>query len=123
MDALPAASIHRILAVNFGGIGDAVLFFPTLQTLRRHFPHAHITVLVEPRCREIMERQYLVEGALRPGVNGRLGPGERAHVGLHRVSALLPGPLGMTFHLAELERASERSHVPPQDVDGQSIVA
>ena len=68
MDARPEASIRRILAVNFGGLGDAILFFPTLQTLRRHYPHAHITVLCEPRCREIMERQYLVDKVITADV-------------------------------------------------------
>ncbi len=36
------------------------------------------------------QRQYLVERALRPRVNARLCPGQRAHVGLDGVAALLP---------------------------------
>lgn len=74
MDGRSPASIRRILAVNFGGLGDAILFFPTLQTLRRHYPQAHITVLCEPRCREIMERQYLVDQVLTADVKAAPDP-------------------------------------------------
>jgi ADP-heptose:LPS heptosyltransferase len=74
MDARPEASIRRILAVNFGGLGDAILFFPTLQTLRRHYPQAHITVLCEPRCREIMERQYLIDKVITADVKASPDP-------------------------------------------------
>ena len=49
------------------------------------------------------QRQYLVEGALRSGVDARLRPGQRPHIGLHRVAALLPGPFGVALHLAQLE--------------------
>jgi lipopolysaccharide heptosyltransferase II len=48
------ASIQRILVVNFGGIGDEILFFPVIQSLREAYPHAHVAALVEPRCEGIM---------------------------------------------------------------------
>ena len=38
----------RILALVPGGIGDQILFFPTLETLKGKYPHAVIDVLVEP---------------------------------------------------------------------------
>jgi ADP-heptose:LPS heptosyltransferase len=41
----------RILALVPGGIGDQVLFFPTLATLKRAYPNALIDVLVEPRSK------------------------------------------------------------------------
>lgn len=74
MDAPHAAPIRRILAVNFGGLGDAILFFPTLQTLRQHYPQATITVLCEPRCREIMERQFLVDRVITADVKAGADP-------------------------------------------------
>lgn len=43
--------MRRILALNPGGIGDQILFFPTLQGLRESFPQDRIEVLVEPRSR------------------------------------------------------------------------
>jgi len=39
----------RILALNPGGIGDQVLFFPTLKGLRERFERSRIEVVVEPR--------------------------------------------------------------------------
>ncbi len=40
----------RILALVPGGIGDQILFFPTLETLKGQYPNAAIDVLVEPRA-------------------------------------------------------------------------
>ena len=39
----------KILALVPGGIGDQVLFFPTLDDLKRKYPTAEIDVFVEPR--------------------------------------------------------------------------
>ncbi len=39
----------KILALVPGGIGDQVLFFPTLDDLKRNYPEAAIDVIVEPR--------------------------------------------------------------------------
>ncbi len=38
----------RILALIPGSIGDQILFFPTLETLKHRYPKAAIDVLVEP---------------------------------------------------------------------------
>lgn len=38
----------RILALVPGGIGDQILFFPTLETLKGKYPNANIDVLIEP---------------------------------------------------------------------------
>ena len=39
----------NILTINFGGIGDEVLFLPTLEGIRASYPDAKITLLEEPR--------------------------------------------------------------------------
>lgn len=41
----------RILALVPGGIGDQILFFPTLDDLKRYYPDAQIDVVVEPRAK------------------------------------------------------------------------
>ncbi|MEP0918281.1 glycosyltransferase family 9 protein [Leptolyngbya sp. DQ-M1] len=41
----------RILALVPGGIGDQILFFPTLDDLRATYPDAQIDVVVEPRAK------------------------------------------------------------------------
>ena len=42
----------RILALIPGGIGNQLLFFPTLETLKKQYPKAAIDVLVEPRSKK-----------------------------------------------------------------------
>ena len=41
----------RILALVPGGIGDQILFFPTLETIKEKYPNAAIDVLVEPSAK------------------------------------------------------------------------
>lgn len=41
----------RIVALVPGGIGDQILFFPTLDDLKRYYPDAEIDVIVEPRSK------------------------------------------------------------------------
>lgn len=56
MGAIPLdSSIRRILVVNFGGIGDEILFFPTIRTLAETYPDAAIDAVVEPRCVGVMK--------------------------------------------------------------------
>src|SRR5687767_8515715 len=55
MSEIPVdASIRKILVVNFGGIGDEILFFAVIQSLREAYPQARLAALVEPRCEGIM---------------------------------------------------------------------
>ncbi len=42
----------RILALVPGGIGDQILFFPTLEDLKQNYPQATIDVIVEPRAKD-----------------------------------------------------------------------
>jgi ADP-heptose:LPS heptosyltransferase len=41
----------KILALIPGGIGDQILFFPTLKDLKNEYPQALIDVIVEPRAK------------------------------------------------------------------------
>ena len=34
--------VNKILAVNFGGIGDEILFLPALISLKKEFPDAKL---------------------------------------------------------------------------------
>lgn len=54
----------KILAINFGGIGDEILFLPTLQTIRDHAPNSSITLLLEPRSRSVAELTNLVDSVI-----------------------------------------------------------
>lgn len=41
----------RILALVPGGIGEQILFFPTLEDIKKQYPTATIDVIVEPRAK------------------------------------------------------------------------
>lgn len=45
----------RILLINFGGIGDEILFLPTIISLKKEFPNAQITLALEPRSSGIKD--------------------------------------------------------------------
>lgn len=57
-------STTRLLAINFGGIGDEVLFLPTLQAIRNAHPDWHITLLLEPRSKSVCQITNLVDDCL-----------------------------------------------------------
>lgn len=42
-------SIRKIALVNFGGIGDEILFSPVIEEIRRHLPQAQLTLFLEDR--------------------------------------------------------------------------
>lgn len=69
-------SFARILLINFGGIGDEILFFPVIEDLRMHYPDAQISVVVEPRCRSIMEHNYFIDRVLCFDIKKNKAPGD-----------------------------------------------
>ena len=46
-------SIQKIAFVNFGGIGDEVLFTPVINEVHQYMPDAHLTLIVEDRAGNI----------------------------------------------------------------------
>lgn len=67
---------ERILLINFGGIGDEVLFFPVIESLRYHYPKARIAMVVEPRCRNLMEHHYFLDEVITFDIKHRRSPGD-----------------------------------------------
>ena len=43
----------KILFINFGGLGDEILFLPTVLSVKKEFPDSEITLALEPRSRGI----------------------------------------------------------------------
>lgn len=52
---------NKILAVNFGGIGDEILFLPALFSLKKEFPNSKITLALEPRSRSVKDLTDIIE--------------------------------------------------------------
>ncbi len=65
--------VRSVLAINFGGIGDEILFLPTLRALRNCFPKARLAIVAEPRSVCVLEREadevipLDVKGGLKAG--------------------------------------------------------
>ncbi len=53
--------INKILAVNFGGIGDEILFLPALISLKKEFPNAKITLALEPRSKSVKDLTDVID--------------------------------------------------------------
>ncbi|MBK9769421.1 MAG: glycosyltransferase family 9 protein [Candidatus Obscuribacter sp.] len=49
------------MAINFGGIGDEILFLPTLKEVKQLLPKSHVALLLEPRSRSVAEVTDLVD--------------------------------------------------------------
>ena len=65
-----------ILLNNFGGIGDEILFYPVIETLRYAYPHAFISILVEPRCHNLLDHHYFIDEVLTFDIKHRKSPGD-----------------------------------------------
>lgn len=53
--------IRKILVINFGGIGDEILFLPTLISLKKAYPDAKITLALEPRSKGIKDLTDIID--------------------------------------------------------------
>jgi ADP-heptose:LPS heptosyltransferase len=55
---------QRLLAINFGGIGDEILFLPTLEAMKQLDENCHITLLLEPRSQSIKQLTATIDQVL-----------------------------------------------------------
>ncbi len=51
----------NILLINFGGIGDEILFMPVIQVLKKSFPNSKITLCLEGRSKAFVNLTNLVD--------------------------------------------------------------
>ncbi|WP_303673152.1 glycosyltransferase family 9 protein [Vampirovibrio chlorellavorus] len=54
-DAIKPDAIKRIAFINFGGIGDEILFAPVIEDVRRALPQAHCTLFLERRSQSVKD--------------------------------------------------------------------
>ena len=47
--------VKKILLINFGGIGDEILFLPVVKSVKAKFPDTKITLCLEPRSKSIKD--------------------------------------------------------------------
>ncbi len=61
----------RILAINFGGIGDEIFFLPTLISLKKEYPNAHITLALEPRSKSVKDLTSVIDDLILVDVKSK----------------------------------------------------
>ena len=54
-------SIKKILFINFGGLGDEILFLPTIISIKKQFPNSEITLALEPRSKGIISLTNVID--------------------------------------------------------------
>lgn len=70
----------RVVALVPGGIGDQLLFFPTLDNLKQSYPEAEIDVVVEPRAKSAYRVSKSVSDVLAFDFKDRNSPADWANL-------------------------------------------
>ena len=61
----------RILFINFGGLGDEILFLPTIQSVKKEYPNSHITLALEERSKGITSLTDTIDATLFANIKGK----------------------------------------------------
>ena len=61
----------NILLINFGGIGDEILFLPAISSLKKTFSDAKITLCLEPRSKSIKDLTNIIDDVLLIDIKGK----------------------------------------------------
>ena len=54
----------NILFINFGGLGDEILFLPTIISVKKEFPNSKITLALEPRSKSIISITNIIDDVI-----------------------------------------------------------
>lgn len=63
--------MEKILFINFGGLGDEILFLPTIISIKKEFPNAEITLALEPRSKGIVSLTNIIDKTLYADIKGK----------------------------------------------------
>ena len=61
----------KILFINFGGLGDEILFLPTIISVKKQFPNAEITLALEPRSKGVVSLTNIIDKTLYADIKGK----------------------------------------------------
>ena len=59
------------LFINYGGIGDEILFLPTLQTFKEEYPQSKITLALEERSKCIKDLTTLIDETISVDIKAK----------------------------------------------------
>ncbi len=61
----------KILFINFGGIGDEILFLPSIISVKKEYPDSEITLALEPRSKGIASLTDIIDNMLFADIKGK----------------------------------------------------
>ena len=61
----------NILFINFGGLGDEILFLPAIISVKKEFPDSKITLALEPRSKGITALTNIIDETMFADIKGR----------------------------------------------------
>ena len=61
----------RILFINFGGLGDEILFLPTIQSVKKEFPNSKITLALETRSKDITSLTDIIDDTIYANIKDK----------------------------------------------------
>ena len=61
----------KILFINFGGLGDEILFLPTILSIKAQYPDTEITLALEERSRGITSLTDVIDKTLYANIKGK----------------------------------------------------
>ena len=61
----------RILFINFGGLGDEILFLPAIISIKKEFPDSEVTLALEKRSSAITKLTDVIDKTLYANIKGR----------------------------------------------------
>lgn len=63
--------VKKIFIINFGGIGDEIMFLPSIISLKKEYPSSYITLCVEERTKSIKDLTNLIDDLYFVDVKGK----------------------------------------------------
>ena len=61
----------KILFMNFGGLGDEILFLPSILSVKKEFPNSEITLVLENRSKGIKSLTNVIDKIYTADIKGR----------------------------------------------------
>ena len=63
--------IKKVFIINFGGIGDEIMFLPTIISLKKTYPDCKITLCLEERTKSIKDLTDLIDDLYFVNIKGK----------------------------------------------------
>ena len=61
----------KFLFINFGGLGDEILFLPAIISVKKQYPDSEVTLALEPRSKSIVGLTKVIDKTLYADIKGK----------------------------------------------------